>query len=566
MDEYIAECYCQINYELDYLLNDINESKEDNLEEKVANKNSNSIKTLDVFSCLFTSKNSNNIFKIFAFYLSACSVIIEITSFSLYLIFKQNINLSKYSPKTNKDNSINERKTDDRKATKIETDKKENDNLIPTEANIRPSVCTVEKFTSNPPKKNMILYKYKWFKNKPKILSLENSHDEDLEIQSRDEGDPENEIIRKMKNISFFEKNTSNMVSSYLEDSLYESERDKITETSKNKITLIPEEKTKKIVDKVEIEKEKDNKEKVEIEILDISPKKDEEKIQTLKNNVLPQVLTREENARIKKRIRSIKNIQTTQPTPEPQEATYNKVVEEKIIKSPIQIYIDIIIIKEHILNFFSCFFSNRLDAESFVPLQMKIIRFVFLINLNIFFNTLFLGEKYFIEKYNFFNNKYNLENSSEKNIVVSTREKISYSFNHGFKNALISFVLCLIVQFIIGILFFGTKKKIDNVIEIKQKDSQEKEYSIVMEKIKILFIIFFAINFVLLIFFDIYTMGFNLIYNKSLSDFLIPSFITFIFLQIIQFIISIIITALLYLGLKNENQRFINIAKYLLF
>lgn len=70
-----------------------------------------------------------------------------------------------------------------------------------------------------------------------------------MEIQSRDEGDPENKIMRKIKNISFFDKISSNG-SSYLEDTL--SDRDKITETSKNKITLIPEEKTKEIFDKIE--------------------------------------------------------------------------------------------------------------------------------------------------------------------------------------------------------------------------------------------------------------------------------------------------------------------------
>ena len=553
MDDYTAECYCQINYELDYLLNDINKSNKDNLEQNLSDNTS--IKTIDIFSCLFKNKNFNNIFKIFAFYLSASSLLIEITSFSLYLVFKQNINLSKYSPNSNKDRH----NLEERKATKIGTEKKENNNIIPTEAYLRPSVCSIEKFPSNPPRKTTILYKYKWFKNKPKILSLENSHDEDLEIQSRDEGDPENEIMRKMKNISFFEKNSSNGGSSYLDDSL--SDRDKITETSKNKITLIPEEKTKKIVDKIEDKKENYDKEKVELEILDISPKK-EEKVQTLKNNALPQVLSREENARKKKRKHSIKNLQQ-----QTKESTYpNKVVEEKIIKSPKQIYIDIIIIKQHIINFFSCFFYNRLDAESFIPLQMKIIRFIFLIILNVFFNTIFLEENYFIEKYNFFNDKYNLEKSSETNIIISNSEKINYSLNHCFKNSLISFALCLIVQLIIGILFFGTKRKIDNVIEIKEKETQEKEYKIIMRKIKRLFIVFFIVNFVLLIIFDSYITAFNLIYDKSLSDYLIPSLITFIFLQIIPFVISIIITALVYFGLKKENQRFIKIAKYLLF
>ena len=119
----------------------------------------------------------------------------------------------------------------------------------------------------------------------------------------------------------------------------------------------------------------------LELDIHELSPKK-EEKIQTLKIN-LPQVLTREENAkRKKKRIHSIKNIS--------KESTYaKKNKEKKTIKKPIQIYLDILCIKQHIINFFSHLFNDCLDAESFIPLPMKIIRFTFLIILNMFFNTI---------------------------------------------------------------------------------------------------------------------------------------------------------------------------------
>ena len=54
---------------------------------------------------------------------------------------------------------------------------------------------------------------------------------------------------------------------------------------------------------------------------------------------------------------------------------------------------------------------------------------------------------------------------------------------------------------------------------------------------------------------------------NKgSESDFLIPTLVTFILLQIFPFIISIIISLLLYNGLKKENRTLVNIAKTFLF
>ena len=81
------------------------------------------------------------------------------------------------------------------------------------------------------------------------------------------------------------------------------------------------------------------------------------------------------------KKKHSIKNTQQ-----QPKDITYpNKKIEEKIIKKPTQIYIEVLFIKQHIINFFSCLFNNKLEFESFIPLQMKIIRFIFLIILNMF-------------------------------------------------------------------------------------------------------------------------------------------------------------------------------------
>ena len=116
---------------------------------------------------------------------------------------------------------------------------------------------------------------------------------------------------------------------------------------------------------------------------------------------------------------------------------------------------------------------------------------------------------------------------------------------------------------------FFGTKKKVDYLIERKtdkEKPFDVGEYNTTMSKIKSLFITFFVINFVLLIIFGSYLIGFNMVYKGSESDFLIPTLVTFILLQILPFIISIIISLLWYNGLKKENRTLVNIAKTFLF
>ena len=583
IEEFTADCECKIKNDLNVLLADINDDNgndgNDNNNNNNESDNASNDKSANVFECLFKSENLLNNF---AFYFTSSCTLIEVVSFILYTVFNQNINLQKYAPKKNNgnENEIEKEKEknenndfnsnlNEKNTNQIETPEKAINNNIPTEENIRPNsvLSSIEKFTSNPPPRHSIFYRYKWIKNKPKILSLENSHDEDLDIQSRDEADPENEIRRKIKNFSFFDKNSS-VATSYLEDSLEDS-MDKKTETSKNKITFINEDINKKtITEKVE--------EKKEIELTDVKIKKEfdihenplkrSEKLQTLKTN-LPQVLTREENARKRKRVRSIKNI------PQNKESTYpiKKKEEPKVIKL-FDIYITVLCIKQHIINFFSCLFkidinnNTCLHPESFIPLQMKINRFIFMIIVNIFFNTILLTQKYFIQKYNYFNDKYDLEKSADKNLIISAGEKISYAFGHCILNAIISFIICLIIQFIIGLIFFSTKKKIDNVIEIKEKNEQEKEYCITMKKIKCLFIIFSVINFVVNLIFSSYLISFNSIYDKSTADFLIPSFITFLLLQIFPFISSIVIALIAYFGFKKENKKNINIAKTLLF
>ena len=150
------------------------------------------------------------------------------------------------------------------------------------------------------------------------------------------------------------------------------------------------------------------------------------------------------------------------------------------------------------------------------------------------FFNSVFIGEKYFLEKYNYFNEKYNLEKSADKEFKISSNEKIGYSFGLGFINALKNFIICLIIQFVLGFIFFGTKKKIDYLIERKndkEKVFDVKEYNPTMSKTKSLFITFFIINFISLIILSSYLIGFNMIYKSSESDFLIPALVTFILL-----------------------------------
>ena len=505
----ISTCNCNINNDFNYLFADNKESNKINVELEIE------VKIVDYVLCTFKNINTRTLITNFSFFLTIFCLLVEIICFIIFLSLKQNLNFQKYIKSTTL------------KPYNQET--QENKKILFSE-DIQKHTLSEDNSIGNPPHKNLIKYKYKWL-NKPKVLNLDNSHDEDLDIQSRDEANIENELKRKIKIFPFIEDNSITN-SSYLDESLYDTK----TEMSKNKITIPVGEEKLHIKNNIKVDQPT-----------------------AIKTGALPQIISREENARKKIRLHSIKN--TTEGTTNSKAP--NKSIEEKVIKKPIEIYCDVVCIKQPLINLFYC--PNNLDRESFIPISMKIIRFIFLILLNIFINCIFLNQNYFKEKYNYFNDKYNLAHKAEKDFQISTNDKLEYILKHCIINILISFAICLIVQLIIGLFFFNTKKKIDNLIEFN-KIMQMKNDNKVLKKIKCLFIVYFVINFILIIVFCIFIIGFNIMNNNSEIDLFLPSIITFIILQLIPFLISIFITIIMYLGLKNDNKKMINIGKSFLF
>ena len=70
-------------------------------------------------------------------------------------------------------------------------------------------------------------------------------------------------------------------------------------------------------------------------------------------------------------------------------------------------------------------------------------------------FNILFLNQSYYEKKFNHFNNKYAFIHSEESDLAISAGERINFALANTFVYALISFILLLIVNLIIGFLFF---------------------------------------------------------------------------------------------------------------
>ena len=219
------------------------------------------------------------------------------------------------------------------------------------------------------------------------------------------------------------------------------------------------------------------------------------------------------------------------------------------------EFYMHLLALKQPILDMISEIKALELNS-SFVPLSMKIIRFFFMLSLNMFMNTLFLTQKYFEKKYIYFNNKYNLQ-YNENIIVISSNEKFVYAIKNTIIFSVCTFFICLVLQFFINYYLFNVRKKVWIILkECDDKKEEIKEMNIFFNNKNCNYILIFFINFVFMLFFFFYIMNFSQAYKGGILDYVAATLMTWIFLQVIPFISCLISALLRYLGLKRQNNR----------
>ena len=233
-----------------------------------------------------------------------------------------------------------------------------------------------------------------------------------------------------------------------------------------------------------------------------------------------------------------------------------------KDFRSFFHLYWNILSLRHPIINLFSwiSFFNI---TNSFIPFQIKIIKFVFMIMLNLFINTLILTQDYFQNKFYYFNNIYNILHIERGN-NISSSEKIKYSMNNSFPRVLLGFIICVIIQELIEYIFFCERKKIYNTFFLKGFDNINNKANNMIKKIKIKYYVFIFINFIMMVMFFIYITNYCGVYVGGIFDFIGAGIWTFILLQIFPFISSFIISFLRYRGLKKVNKLIYKISQIL--
>jgi len=203
--------------------------------------------------------------------------------------------------------------------------------------------------------------------------------------------------------------------------------------------------------------------------------------------------------------------------------------------------------------------------GDDYVPFYIKIIRFIFIISLIIFMNTLHLNHKYFYGKFEYFDNKYDLKNIYLDKGVPSS-EIFSYALKHTAIFGFISFIICYLVQEILNRFLINNRKELDDIINStigKVKDEKIRE---ILQKPRRKYIIIISINFAFMIIFYYFITNFFGVYRGGIIDYLTSSLITFIFIQGFPFILCLVFALLRYFGIKNSNQTLYKIGQLVIY
>ena len=230
-------------------------------------------------------------------------------------------------------------------------------------------------------------------------------------------------------------------------------------------------------------------------------------------------------------------------------------------IKNFLKIYWYVLSLKQHIINYFSNINCCKI-TESYIPISIRLIRSIFMIILTFVLNILWLNQTYYLNKFEYFNNEYKFIYTQVEN-KVPTGKRFSYAFSNTFVKGLITFAILLVVQFLIGFIFFSVR---NNVIKAKIKKNNDDEIEDVVSCSLKKYLLFFIINMTLMIIFLFSLTGFCGAYGGGFVDYFVASIISLIFLEIFPFLWSIVIALFIYFGYKKNIKWLKKISHFLMF
>ena len=225
--------------------------------------------------------------------------------------------------------------------------------------------------------------------------------------------------------------------------------------------------------------------------------------------------------------------------------------------------YWKLLSLKQPIINLFTSIEFLK-TGESYIPLPIKIIRILFYLLTNIFFNSLHLDQQYFRKKFHYFEKKYNIIDIYPEKII-SLNERFIYAFNHSIISGVICFIICFIIQSLLNYFFFNSKNDILKLKNISNNNNR-KILNLLNEYYKKYFLIVFSIKFIALIFICYSIINFTQVYTGGITDLIAGTIWTLIFLQIFPFIYCIIFAFIFKMKNKNKKSNLLNFWGFIYF
>ena len=580
-NDYEVKCECNINFEFD--INNNNVTSNEN--EKKQNKVSSSEKVKNTFEIFKCFKNGNFLKTNEGFYISLCSIGIQSVCFIFYIVMKPKIPLLPFAPVAN---PIGKKSNNDKKLQKTNSFKTEDSGDIMNEKEENKQKEMVQKQIIN---NNFTNHAGSKIENN--LMNYGNIDEEDDEKNSNNNIGINNTNFHcreakeiKLDTIKIENKANFKLEKNMSKKSLNENNEDnklyKKNNFDKNNeefLTSIPNNNINTNAQIYETTAEENNnnnnnnkpKETLEVESFSLHGsvnkklnfKEDEEREfdEKLKNK---KILILFGNKNKKSKLSNEKNKSREKEVPIPLDYLPIQKAIQFDKRSLGIIYWCVFSFKQPLVNIFS-FLEIFKVTKSCIPMQMKLIRFLFMLILNLFINSMTITQNYFKKKYEYFNEKYRLEESDNIKIKINSLERLSYAMKHCFPEVIITFIICMIVQFIINFIFFGIRRELCLISINEKRETINKAVQKLTYKTRTRYIIFAFINLTFMIIFFVYLTNFSNTYSGGALDYIGAGIWTFIFLQILPIVSSLIIALLRYYGIKKNSERMYKISQVLL-
>ena len=190
---------------------------------------------------------------------------------------------------------------------------------------------------------------------------------------------------------------------------------------------------------------------------------------------------------------------------------------------------------------------NTFLNDEPFKPRSIKILLLTLQTDLYLFVNGLFYSEEYVSEIFH-------LEKDTFYDTLSRFLENLVYA-------ALVGIIIGYIIEW-----FFIEESRLKKLFKKKKEKIQELKYEInhIVRDIKIRYVLFIIITFIITIFTWIHISCFNIVYPNLKWEWLIFSGIIIVFMQIFSVIVCLVHSILRFISFKCKSEKIYKIS-YLL-